>query len=381
MKKCFFTILFFLGCLFLNFNLDSNLTSAKASVSIEADSYNSRKVIIKLEGLNARTNAIRVDEVLYCNAGEEGCNSDGVKIIPDTMKEHSHPDNITFTSTEFEYLISTESDGDKYFYIQMSGVSYSETMIVEYTLSTLTERIILNPNGQGVATHVYNLVQYSSVRKTNVRITLLEDEKNIEYSGIVYVCEVLGSDNTNCTEFDLYLDSVDYYIRSFGDGTKYLNIYLLYKDKTITDPSKLSAELATKAKLVKKNIYLDTVGPEITIEGGKWVFLEAGQKYEVQNATCVDAVFPDEHYEVTNDAKIVRIDYTSDKYQIVTYEATDKLGNTTSETVKIKVDTTSGDKGLSLYAIIAIGVMAITFTILGYILIKNNEKKKKMSYI
>ena len=135
MKKYFFAILFFLGCLFIDFNIDNNVVNAQPIVSMEADSYDSRKITIKLEGLNARTNSIRIDEVIKCNASDDGCTSDGVKIIPNTS--YTPPSNgATFTSTTFEYQITTPNDGIKYFYIQMSGVSHFETTVVEYKLST-----------------------------------------------------------------------------------------------------------------------------------------------------------------------------------------------------------------------------------------------------
>lgn len=388
MKKYFFAILFFLGCLFVNFNIDNSVTNASAIFSVTTDAYNSRKITISLEGLNPRTNYIKINEVEYCQEGEESCNSYFISTntylrkIADTYGEKSLLETVT--STTLDYEITTSDDGMKYYLIETygnDGATFLEYILIEYKLSTLSERVVLNPNAQGKPTHFYDFVQYSSVRKTNIAISLLDDEKIYNYSGIVYVCEEIDEKNTNCGEYDLNLDVVDYYIKSYGDGVKVLNVHLVHMGQSIVDLTKLDAELDTKATLISKKIHLDTIGPEITIEGGKWIFLESGERYEVQGATCKDAIFPDYECSVTNDANIIGIDYTSDNYQIVTYEATDRLGNTTSEAVKIKVDTTQKDNSIGLYLGISAGVLAITFTILGYILIKNHEKKKKMSYI
>ena len=100
-----------------------------------------------------------------------------------------------------------------------------------------------------------------------------------------------------------------------------------------------------------------------------------------QKATCKDEVFKDDECITKNDYAVVGIDYESDNYQIVTYEATDRLGNITNLSVKIKVDQVKEDNSLTTWLIVAGGIMAVTCIILTYVLLKNAEKKKKMSYI
>jgi hypothetical protein len=143
----------------------------------------------------------------------------------------------------------------------------------------------------------------------------------------------------------------------------------------------LKVELNSKATLVSKMIYLDTIGPEITVEGGNWVYVEAGQKYVAAKATCKDAVFSEAKCYPDNDASEVRIDYNSPKYQIITYTATDELGNVSSVSVKVKVEVAQGDSSNGVMWIISGAALALTAIILGWVLIKNNEKKKKLSYI
>ena len=137
----------------------------------------------------------------------------------------------------------------------------------------------------------------------------------------------------------------------------------------------------TNSTLISKRIVLDTVGPKITIEGGQWIFVESGKKYSEQKATCVDAVFPGDSCEVTNDLKVVRIDYKSNKYQLITYEATDRLGNTSSIAVKVKVEIITKDNSVAIAVIGGAVILLITVTILGVIVYKNGQKKKKLSYI
>ena len=134
---------------------------------------------------------------------------------------------------------------------------------------------------------------------------------------------------------------------------------------------------------ISKKIYLDTVGPKIKIEGGQWIFVESGKRYKQQEATCSDAVFPSPKYKCTvnNDLDIVRIDYTKDDYQLITYSAVDELGNISNVVVKIKVEIAENDNS-GLIAIIISGVVVlVTFSILGVVVYKNNQKKKKLSYI
>ena len=132
---------------------------------------------------------------------------------------------------------------------------------------------------------------------------------------------------------------------------------------------------------MSKKIILDTVGPKITIEGGQWIFVPVGSKYKAQDATCRDSTFTVDECKVDNDLDVVRINYKEDNYQLITYSATDRLGNTSSVVVKVKVEIPINNSGSMIAILVSVGVILVTFSILGVILYNNHQKKKKLSYI
>jgi len=389
MKKYVLGVLFFLGCFFLSLT-NTNSVSADSIANVVTDPYDSRVVTINLSGLSPRTAKLEVNEVAFCHEGEVGCNSYFVggetkhlRILDtEVYKEVSTTGNYSVS-----YRIESTGDGDKYLYIVpyhkdgnnlVIGDAY--VCLLAHKLSTLNQRITINPDAQGNPLHVYNSVQYSSVRKLTVDISLYDDEYP-SYSGIGYICEEFDNALHYCSEYVLNGNVWDYYITSYGDGEKIINIYLVNTGVTILTSNDLSVELSSKARLISKKIYLDTIGPEITIEGGNWVFVEAGKKYTPGKATCQDAVFKELECVVDNDANVVKINYTNPKYQIITYTAKDELGNVSSATVKVKVEILEEDSSWGTWLIISGTVLLVTGLILGWVLIKNNEKKKKLSYI
>lgn len=389
MKKYILSMLFFLGCFFMCLSTNSNIVNAQTvNVGITTDSYDSRKITISLENLSPAINKIVVNEVAVCEAEDtDGCikiNFDGEKYIRILhSQEYEHAQT---TTASLVYDIKSTTDGDKYFYVATYHFETNDLLseycsYFKHTLSTLSQRVVINPDASGRPAHEYDATQYTPVRKLNFTVELLEDELVNDYSGLLYVCEYLNEKITRCVEYSLGIDILEYYISSYGDGLKQINFYVVKKNQTVNSPDELNGQVQDKATLVSKKIYLDTIGPEISVVGGNWVYVEAGKTYTPQEATCKDAIFSEDTCSVSNDSNIVAIKYNVDEYQIITYEATDRLGNISSVAVKIKVEIAESSGNLKTYIIISSAVLVITGLILGWVLIKNNEKKKKMSYI
>lgn len=391
MKKYVFSILLFLGCFFVSLTINVNKTLA-VSETVVVDAYDSRKINVTIEDLSPRTQVINIHEIEYCvDTSDPSCKEVLVgtdnRVIFKILNSVSFEVDMNRTTTAvIDYTVQSSSDGLKRFFVE--PMNEGEPMrayyhIFEYSLSTLNQRIVVNADGNGNPLHVYDNLQYISVRVLPITIELLPDELENTYSGLIYVCEV----GNVCRDYELENNLINFSLDSYGDGLKQLNIYLVKKGHTI-DSSKLDAELQndSKVRLISKNVYLDTIGPEISVEGAGdswvWAYVEAGKKYEVAKAICKDAVFTEDECSVSNDAEIVKINYNTDKYQFVTYEATDRLGNTTSIPVKIKVEIDTGeDNNMGLYLGVSASVLIVTGIILTYVLMKNNEKKKKLSYI
>ena len=385
MKKYILGVFFFLGVLFVSLISNGNIVRADTTATVTTDPYDSRKISIELVGLINRTNRIEVHEVVTCLPGEEGCQKYVVgeekyfKIL--TTVEYV---NLTVDlSAILDYTITTPGDGEKEFYIvpfEGANVLDSYSCYFTHQLSTLTQRVVVNPDGNGNAKHVYDHIQYSPVRKLSVSVNLFDVEYE-KYTGDVYICEMMGEEMVHCGDYVIDDNTMDYYLTSYGDGKKYLHIYLVKKGNSIGDTNNILQELKDEAIVIAKDIYLDTIGPEITIDGGNWVFVGANEKYQEQRATCKDAVFENDPCIATNDYSVVGIDYSDSRYQIITYEAIDKLGNISTVPVKVKVNQEVKDDSLTVWLIVCGGIMLATFTVLGYVLMKNHEKKKKLSYI
>lgn len=378
-------------------NSNSNIISAEEPnlVEIEENRYDSRKLIITLMDINIRTELIKIHEISYCNEGQDGCKATivGTKTYFFKILNTEEFPVVVGESKEIsiEYTIVSEGDGEKHYFAETMAMDPSTNTwepltrsfrLFKHTLSTLGQRIVINPDGNGNPRHVYNNVQYTSARTMPISIELLSQELEKSYSGEVYICEALKS----CRSYLVQDGNINYSIDSYGDGEKNIDIYLVNKFSTI-DESNLSDELEhnNKTKKISKIVYLDTVGPEIYVEDAgnswTWAFVEAGKKYEIANAVCKDAVFESDECIVKNDAAVVHIKYDTDQYQFVTYEATDRLGNTATVTVKIKVEQAPPKDKTMMYVAISGGVVLFTIAILGYFVYKNHEKKKKMSYI
>ena len=390
MKKCIFAIMLFLGSLLFGFNNEVNLVEAGNSQPEEifvADAYDKRKLTITVEDVPNQAILAKVYEVRQCAPSDSSCIQLGhIKVEVFDMVEYTVSVGES-KIVKLDYRIVTENDGKKtimvVFYESRENENSCRTVMFDYELSTIGDRIVLNPDGNGKPLHRYDGVEYTSVRNLPISINLTQEEKE-KYSGIVYICE----EGSSPIEFDIYKEKLNVSLLSYGDGTKVIKFYFVKSNVTPpTYTENLESFLATGAEEVVKNIYLDTVGPKIYVKGEDenwvWVYLEAGKTYRDQQPICIDAVFSEDSCNVKNDLDVVSIKYDTENYQFVTYEASDRLGNVTMVTAKIKVeiiDTTERDNWILGLAISG-GVMLVVFIVLGYILIKNHEKKKKISYI
>ncbi len=399
MKKYFLMLLLFLGCFFVGLSIDASLVEA-VNATVTTDSYNSRKITINLTDVDVSINKLVVSEAKACKESEEGCvkieyTSDKQSMYVKLSGTKSYTRIAEDRTATVEYTITSPEDGEKYIYIaayrnEILNINYS--YLVTYNLSTLNERLVVNPDGNGKPLYEFDEIQYTPVRKLPFNINFVASELTDTYSGLVYVCEVEKEEAKEgekeneflrrCGEFLVGSDVLEYYVASFGDGFKKLNFYLAFKGKTINlDNSNLFEEFKDKAKPISKEVYLDTIGPEIIVEGGNWVYLEAGKTYTPKTATCQDAIFKTQPCTVTNDSNIVTIKYNTSDYQIITYEGTDAIGNVSSVSVKIKVELASDNNDWIIYLVSSIGIFLVVLIILAWVLIKNNEKKKKLSYI
>ena len=400
MKKYFFTLIFMFSFFF--FGLTSNVVSAAEGpmqYTIDlADSYDNRIIDITITNYNGYARSFLISELAVCSVEEEdSCqkyarakNNDidysdiFMKVVGEETRINIPQDNVDGELLQTtRYTIQTVSDGDIFILIQclsgsggiMSGTEQDYAFGV-YKLSTLNQRIVINADAEGKPTYSYDNIQYTPTRNNKINIGLFTDEY-VTYNGEVYVCEYYQEANHKCLKYTISEDAINYYFESYGDGEKTVNFYLVKRDQTITDNNFTD----TNSTLISKKIILDTVGPKITIEGGQWIFVPVGSKYKAQNATCRDSTFTTEECIVDNDLDIVRINYKEDNYQLVTYSATDKLGNTSSVVVKVKVEIPTDNTGSMIAILVSVGVILVTFSILGVILYSNHQKKKKLSYI
>lgn len=386
MKRYVFVVMLFFSCLFVGLTMRSTpIEAAEATDELyTVDPYDHRKLTITVQGVNQRAKTAKVYEFNYCYLGSDpGC----VKIAEQSVQVlHTTEYSVQVGSdgkVELEYTVAAQNDGIK----NIMVVFYADTteipgVLFSYELSTLAQRIILNPDGNGRPLHRYDNVEYSSVRNIPIIINLTEEEKE-KFSGKVYI----GEENGKLNEFDLYDDDLNVSLLSYGDGEKKISFYFVKKGQTVIGGNDLKGELNVKAQFESKSIYLDTVGPKIYVDGAGenwvWVYLERGEKYVDQKPVCKDAVFEEDSCDVKNDLDVAKIDYSKDGYQFVTYRATDRLGNVNNITAKIKIEIDDDNKNgeWKTWGIIAGSVMVLVSLTLGYVLIKNNEKKKKISYI
>ena len=183
MKKYVFSILLFLGCFFVSLTIDTSKMLA-VSETIVVNPYDSRKINVTLEELSPRTESIKIHEIEYCqNASETDCKevkelNKIIKILNTTLFEPI--DMNRSTTAVVDYTIVSKTDGTKTFFVEPfngdgeSMKAYYHTF--EYELSTLNQRVVINADANGDPLHVYDNVQYISVRVLPITIELLEDE-------------------------------------------------------------------------------------------------------------------------------------------------------------------------------------------------------------
>lgn len=399
MKKYFFALMFIFSVFF--FGLNSNVVNAEDkimnfTVSL-ADSYDNRIVDITVSEYNVFARAISITELAVCSEQEQdSCQKYAKAKNADTDMSDKYMKvvgeivgyEIPFAELEGEdytarYTVQTQSDGDIYILIQCLngsgapiGNATMDSAFGIYKLSTLNQRIVINADAMGRPTYSYDHVQFTKVRNNEVNIELFDSEYN-EFSGEVYICEYFHESEVCTPKYTIGKNVLSFYIRSVNDGEKTINFHLVRKGKTVTN----NEFTEDNSLLITKLIVLDETGPKITLNGGQWAFVKSGSRYKEQTATCEDATFPTDTCKVENDLKVVRIDYNSDKYQLVTYSATDRLGNVSSVVVKVKVEIIKKDNSTLIALLASGGVLLVTIAILGVVVYNNHQKKKKLSYI
>jgi hypothetical protein len=281
------------------------------------------------------------------------------------------PPGTAGADVTINYVFQTASDGEIYLLIQCldgSGSLSTGTNVYAYgvyKLSTLNQRIVINADDDGKPTYSFDNIQYTAARNNRVNINLFPDEY-ATYTGEVFVCEYYQEKNNRCVKYTITEEPINYYVESYGDGEKTLRFYLVKLGNIIAGDNFTDSN----STLIAKTIILDTVGPKISLKGGQWVFVPAGSKYSAQTGTCKDSTFGEDPCEISNDLDITN-----------TYSATDRLGNTSSVVVKVKVEIVVKDNSTLVALLVSALVLATTFSILGFIVYKNHLKKKKLSYI
>lgn len=270
-------------------------------------------------------------------------------------------------------------------------------------------KMVINPdsNGEPTYSYDYNLEievspgvfetkkfykQYSSSRDVVVSIYILKDDPSV-YSDKFQVCEII-KENTEgnveklryCSEYMVALDEVTltnstgqeevwyvtnslFQIRGVNDGAKDIEVKINKTDA-------LGTTIVTKVQ----EIVIDTTGPVITLEGGEYVYLAAGDTYTDLGAVCVDdSEVIESACKVVTEDKI--IDSSKEGYQYIMYTAVDFLGNETSVLRKIMIEAKVEEGGISLYWIFAGIVVLLVGVFLIYVVLKNKEKQRNQSVL
>lgn len=231
-----------------------------------------------------------------------------------------------------------------------------------------------NENGDPI----YNIENRQYTRSRDIVITInLSEQELIDYDNKFNICEVIPSSDTSssgeterCSFYSITKKSHNFQIYGTNDGKKEIRVYF-YSNFA-------NQSIAASASNL---IYLDTVGPAISLNGGEYVFVPSGKKYSDQGATCEDGsdIVSENGCNVVTQS--YEIDYKKDGYQYIRYTAVDFLGNETNMLRKVMVEQKSEKKGLDLYWYFAIGAVVIVTLAMGYIVIKNKEKQKNQSVL
>ena len=189
MKKCFFVVLFLLGCFFSMLMCNDAHIRAAIQTSITVDEYDERNITVELSEIHGATEKFMVYEVEMCNKDTDGDSclektigekTEYIKLLDKGQEFTVTDEGRTTHKTIIDYTIDSTSDGEKYFYFEafINGQPQSEwwSTLIKYNLTTLTQRVIINPDGNDRPLHVYDNIQYSPNRTLNVKVNLLADE-------------------------------------------------------------------------------------------------------------------------------------------------------------------------------------------------------------
>ncbi len=253
------------------------------------------------------------------------------------------------------------------------------------------EEVVINPNSNGEATYIfdvneqtgtkengepeYGLVSKQFAKSRDISVKLILDEEALAlYDSKFTICEVIPENNAGNTretrECSTYLTSKSIngiQLKGRGDGEKTIeiNLFSSYANGTI-------------AKTITRKIYVDTTGPVITLNGGEYLYLTSGEKYQELGATCVDANNV-EGYTCKVVVEKANINMSNPDFQYVKYTATDFLGNEVNVYRKVLVEVKKKKSYMKL--IIGIGGVIVLAGGLTYIVLRNKEKQKNQSVL
>lgn len=237
-------------------------------------------------------------------------------------------DCTTLEKIEISNEVSVKANGFKGTSINEVTVNYKETKIEDKTIEDWNA-LIKNVDGLNLENVTGKFIKNNEYTKNlndtvGPIITLNGDaEINIEI-GSAFV-------DLGATAYDEF-EKVDTIVTSDGvvDTTKLGQYILTYK---AFDSSKNISTVTRKVNVV------DTIAPEIALNGDAEIVIEAGQRYEELGAIGIDKV--DGNFKASVEGE-VNINIPGE--YIITYTATDNSGNSATVTRKVKViDTTAPD--------------------------------------
>lgn len=272
---------------------------------------------------------------------------------------------------DFKMVINPDSNGEPTY-------SYPYDIEME-VLPGVTETVTLHKqytNSRDIVVSIYIAKDTTSVYSNKFQVCEIikeNTEGNVEAlrycSEYMVSSDVVTLTNSEGVEEEWYVTNSLFQIRGVNDGAKDIEVKINRTDA-------LGTTILTKTQ----EIIIDTTGPVITLEGGEYVYLAAGDTYTDLGAVCVDdSEVIESACKVTAEDKV--IDSSKEGYQYIMYTAVDFLGNETNISRKIIVETKVEEGGISLYWIFAGIVVLLVGVFLIYVVLKNKEKQRNQSVL
>lgn len=256
---------------------------------------------------------------------------------------------------------------------QLVSAEDEETVSVE-------DLIVINPNSKGEPVDVYDIEekdeegnvltvskkQFTKSRDITILISISDEDLN-GYQETFTVCEIIpgsSKDTEKCANYSKNEKKIYFQISGKNDGEKEIKI-------NFSGSSNLT---------INKKIILDTIGPSITLNGGNYMYIPLGGRYEEKNATCTD-----DSGVVLGDCAVTveeaNIDMNKATYQYVRYTAVDFLGNETNAVRKVLVEIEVEGEDNTVFWIGAGFGIAVLSALLFLQVWKNKEKQKNQSVL